>query len=418
MRDLWTGTYFRKWKQPKTGQVVDDSFIANLAGDFQARLSGLPRTLAPSIVHKSVEQTIARHLKPFYPMPPMQVTPDGKSTTAACYSLQHEPYLGCEAIYDNYVDDGLDTLKRIYFCVWRENHSPWDESLVYNAPDGNQGGLVTYMTCPTTWFALYALTGASLDLPVGGLYLSPRLTTGETELHVPIYFPHFWAWLDYVPAKHILTVKVEAIFANASGQLDTLRSVAADGDAAPIALAKPFVIKPGATLDLSGMLDKLGVPVRSDVVNFEVKAPIRRKGLPSGDWTLSDNLHDDQEIAAISGSMALDGNPDTRWTTGRSMQIGDSVTLDMKTTQTASRVVLDFPQSPRDYPRGYLLETSIDGHSWAVATRATEDQATSQVQNGILSITFPSTACRFIRITNEGTNGLFWSIHELYVFKN
>ena len=61
------------------------------------------------------------------------------------------------------------------------------------------------MTCPTTWFVLDALAGASLDIPSGRLYLSPRLTTTQHELHIPVYFSRFWAWLDYVPARHQLT---------------------------------------------------------------------------------------------------------------------------------------------------------------------------------------------------------------------
>ena len=171
MRDLWTGTYFRKWKQPSTGRTVDDSFIANLAGDWMTHITGLPSTLDPKVVHQSIAQTIARHQKPFFPMPPMQVTPTGSITTSSCYSLQHEPYLGCEAIYGNYVDDGMETIRRIYFSVWEENNSPWDQSLCYDASNGRKGGLPTYMTCPTSWFVLNALGGTSIDVPAGRLYV-------------------------------------------------------------------------------------------------------------------------------------------------------------------------------------------------------------------------------------------------------
>ena len=139
MKNLWTGTYFRKWRQPSTGRTVDDSFIANLAGDWFTRISGLPSTLDPAIVHQSLAQTIARHQKPFFPMPPMQVTPDGAKTTSSCYSLQHEPYLGCEAIYGNYVDDGLETIRRIYFSVWEENESPGTSRSVTTPPTGTRG---------------------------------------------------------------------------------------------------------------------------------------------------------------------------------------------------------------------------------------------------------------------------------------
>ncbi|MCW3062825.1 MAG: hypothetical protein JWQ02_4646 [Capsulimonas sp.] len=289
MRRLWNGTFFRKYWFPGTETTNENSFVANQAGDWLARLSGLPRTLDPKIIHQSVAQTIARHQKPFYPVPPMEVTPEGKQAVDMCFLLQHEPYLGCEAIYENYVDDGLETLHRVYHCAWELNHSPWDQSLMYPAPEGRQGGLITYMTSTTSWNVLPALAGASLDVPAGRLYLSPRLATTETELHIPVYFSRFWAWLDYVPAKHLLTLRVTDVapidakmqrsLYHAPGKKGdnpaktiVLRSVACDGDAAPIPLAKPFTVRAGAVLDLSDQIDSLAISGKSEVVDFEVKA--------------------------------------------------------------------------------------------------------------------------------------------------
>jgi len=433
MTDLWTGTYFRKWRQPSTGRTVDDSFIANMAGDWLAHITGLPSTLDPKIVRQSVEQTIARHQKPFYPMPPMQVTPAGLSTTSNSYSLQDEPYLGCEAIYNNYVDDGMDTIKRLYFCIWEENKSPWDESLCYDAPNGRKGGLVTYMTCPTTWFVLDALGGTSIDIPAGRLYVSPRLTTDQAELHIPVYFSRFWGWLDYVPAKHILTLRIDKVYpvetaldqslyhtAGAPGDkmpdTITITSVAADGDSQPITLPAPFVVKEGAVLDLSSQIEGLAIPAHSDVVNFEVKAKLNRPGLPSDNWKLIDNLHDDPAVGAITGQDALDGNPETRWTTGRTMQPGDQVTLDMATPQTVAKLVIDITKSPTDYPRGYKLEASTDGQPWTEIASGTEAQTVAQDHDGLFTVTFPPVTARYLRMTNEGNDGPWWSINEITAY--
>ena len=434
MRDLWNGTFFRKWKQPTTGRAVEDSFVANLAGDWLARLTGLPRTLSPDIIHQSIAQTIARHQKPFFPVPPMQVTPEGKLTTSACYMLQHEPYLGCEAIYENYVDDGLETLHRVYLCSWELNHSPWDQSLAYDAPGGSQGGLVTYMTCPTSWFVLDALAGTSLDLPHGVLYISPRLPTTMSELHIPVYLSRFWGWLDYVPAQHHLSLRVDKVFpADAALQKTlfhapgmagdampdtlTLKAIAADGDAPTIPLPQPFAVRPSATLDLSPLLGGLNLPKQSETVNFQIKATITRPGLPSDHWTLTDNLHDSPELAAAYGGLALDGDPNSRWTTNRSMQPGDQLTLDMGALQQVARIVLDSTKSPNDYPRGYTVAASVDGRTWQTVAQATAAEVATAQQNGVLTITFPATAARYLRITNRGAAaGLFWSVHELSVY--
>lgn len=433
MKNLWTGSYFRKWRQPTTGRSINDSFIANMAGDWFTHISGLPSTLDPKIVRQSIAQTIARHQKPFFPIPPMQVTPDGEATTDTSYTLQDEPYLGCEAIYNNYVDDGLETIRRIYFAVWEENESPWDESLCYDAPNGRKGGLPTYMTCPTTWFVLDALAGASLDIPDGRIYLSPRLATGQRELRIPVYFSRFWGWLDYATARHRLTLTITRVFAPDSAAEQSLyhlggnfrddmpptiviRSIAANGDAEPIRLRAPFIVRQGAVLDLSSHIGQLAIPAKSDVVDFEVKAPTHRLGLPDDHWKLTDNLHDNPEIGALFGQDALDGNEDTRWTTGRSLQPGDAVTLDMAAPQKVAKLVLDSAKSPGDYPAGYRLDASMDGQTWTEVAQATEAETEAAVQGGVLTISFAPITARYLRVTSLGGHGLWWSIHELYVF--
>jgi len=429
MTTLWNGTFFRKWKSPVTGQTNENSFVANLAGDWLARLTGLPRTLKPDIIHGSVAQTIARHQKPFFPVPPMEVTPDGKVATSNCYLIQHEPYLGCEAIYENYVDDGLETLHRVYDCAWELNHSPWNESLTYSAPSGGQGGLITYMTAPASWHVLNALGGTSLDLPHGVLFLSPRLASNQSELHIPVFFSRFWGRLDYVPAARKLTLRVDRVFPNDPTLKGTLfqspgpsaraqdapmilTSVASDGNAPLLRLPQPFAVRPGALLDLSPLLDRLALPAKTEIVNFQVKAKIVRPGLPSDNWALSDNLHESSELSAAFGAVALDGDPATRWTTGRPMQPGDALTLDMGTSQRVSKLVLDSAASPNDYPHGYTVEAS-----WSEVARATSAEAASAVQNGVLTITLAPIEARYLRITNQGAApGLFWSVHELTVF--
>ena len=432
MTDLWNGTFFRKWKSPTTPQVNENSFVANLAGDWLARLTGLPRTLSPDIIHKSITQTIARHQKSFFPVPPMEVTPEGKLATSACYLLQHEPYLGCEAIYENYVDDGLDTLHRVYLCVWELNHSPWDESLVYDAPTGAQGGLRTYVTCPTTWHVLPALGGLSLDLLHGTLFVSPRLSAGQTTMRLPVYFPRFWGTLDYDATARRLTLHVDRVFPSDAptertlyhvpGPTDggeaplTLTQVAADGDSPPIPLPQPFTVTEGATLDLSPLLARLAPPAHSPPVTFAVRAAVHRPGLPADDWTLTDNVRDSPELAAAYGAAALDGDPATRWTTGRAMQPGDRLTLDMGHTQKVAKITLDDAASPNDYPHGYVVEASPDGLTWKEVARATADEAAAAQQKGVLAISFPPTDARYLRITNQGlAPGLFWSVHELTV---
>jgi hypothetical protein len=89
--------------------------------------------------------------------------------------------------------------RRAFRCAWEVNHSPWDESPMYPAPEGHQGGpapprLVTDMTATTSWHVLNALGGASLDLPA-----------------MRLYFSRFWGWLDSVPGKRHLSLRVDRV---------------------------------------------------------------------------------------------------------------------------------------------------------------------------------------------------------------
>jgi uncharacterized protein (DUF608 family) len=260
MRNLWNGRFFSKWSRPplpddppgSAGMFIPNSFVASLAGDWLARTAALPDTLPPGIADKECAALIARHMDPFYPVPPMEVTPDGFLATSSCFFLQEEPYLGCELIYRGFVAQGLDVLRRNFECVWQINRDPWHQSLAYNSPNGRQGGLRSYMTCPASWHVLPALTGASADLISGTLYLSPRLPADAAELHVPIYMSDWWGWLDWVPGKQ-LTLTVTKTF-----KPDLAFTwIAADGNTTPIALPSLFTLTPNARLDLSPFLSHL-----------------------------------------------------------------------------------------------------------------------------------------------------------------
>jgi hypothetical protein len=130
------------------------------------------------------------------------------------------------------------------------------------------------MTSPCAWHVLNALSGVSVDVPDGILYVSPRLPSSMTELHLPLYFPRFWAQFDYVPAHSQLTLTITQVFTDdpsvestlfhAPGPDSTgptnsivLWAIAADGDAPLITLPQPFTVQTGAVLNLSSYLNQL-----------------------------------------------------------------------------------------------------------------------------------------------------------------
>ena len=73
-------------------------------------------------------------------------------------------------------------------------------------------------------------------------------------------------------------------------------------------------------------------------------------------------------------------------------------------------VRLDAGKSKNDYPRGYELQVSDDGKTWG------KPLVEGKGSSAMTEILLPQpTKTKFIRITQTGRNGGFWSIHELEV---
>ncbi len=144
--------------------------------------------------------------------------------------------------------------------------------------------------------------------------------------------------------------------------------------------------------------------------------PRPRPGFSSAAWRLTDTVHAPAEAAAM-GRLAFDGDPATRWTTGRPMCAGDQFTLDMGKVQTVARVTLDTSAAPDDTPRGYTLEGSLDGKAWTERARASAEEVRRARFNGVFTIRFPAARTRYLRMTNhEEKSDRLWSVQELAVY--
>jgi beta-glucosidase len=65
------------------------------------------------------------------------------------------------------------------------------------------------------------------------------------------------------------------------------------------------------------------------------------------------------------------------------------------------------------YPRGYSVQTSLDGKSWS------KPVATGKGDGPRTTITFPATRAKFVRITQTDSvaDAPGWSIRNLRVFE-
>lgn len=106
---------------------------------------------------------------------------------------------------------------------------------------------------------------------------------------------------------------------------------------------------------------------------------------------------------------AVDGDPGSRWDTGRAQTPGMWFQIELPEAIKIGRVTLDSTGSDRDGPAQYDAAVSSDGKSW-------KSIATEQAGDTITRIDLGGVSARFIRITQTGAKrGLYWSIHELTI---
>ena len=136
-------------------------------------------------------------------------------------------------------------------------------------------------------------------------------------------------------------------------------------------------------------------------------------GYAPDDWTASAGAEGAPEIATESAPLAFDREQDTRWTTGRDMQPGDWYAVDLGQTRTIGRIQLDAGTFRRDFPRRVKLEVGEGDDGW----RELKGVEVLLGDDGSCRFTFQPLETRRFRIVNGGTaTGLWWSIHELYVW--
>jgi glucosylceramidase len=106
---------------------------------------------------------------------------------------------------------------------------------------------------------------------------------------------------------------------------------------------------------------------------------------------------------------AVDDDATTRWTTAAAQTPGQWLQVDLGSAQPIRRVVLDTGVDRGDYPRGYTLETSTDGSTWTPA-------ASGAGSGQLTTIDLPATSARYIRVTQTGSSGSWWSVADLRVY--
>ena len=124
-------------------------------------------------------------------------------------------------------------------------------------------------------------------------------------------------------------------------------------------------------------------------------------------WVTAQSSHNNVEEGPDNLLQALDGQAETRWSSRAPLQPGMWFEFDLNTVRTLKSLMIDNAASPQDYPRGYVVKTSLDRSQWDEAARRDQnDQA--------LTVSFTPRQVRYIRVEQTGhSDRWWWSIHRV-----
>jgi aryl-phospho-beta-D-glucosidase BglC (GH1 family) len=110
---------------------------------------------------------------------------------------------------------------------------------------------------------------------------------------------------------------------------------------------------------------------------------------------------------------ALDGNPNTRWSSGAAQSSGQWYQVDMGKSHSINSILMDAgPTTTGDYPRGYYMQVSNDASNWTTVS-------SGEVGNKrIIRFDITGQTARYFRIMQTGSSTNWWSIAELVVFSS
>ena len=151
------------------------------------------------------------------------------------------------------------------------------------------------------------------------------------------------------------------------------------------------------------------LPARADVVRAESGHPLPLHAVTAG------------AVAANLGALT-DGDPLTRWDTGRPQHPGDWILADLGRVMDVAGVAVSLGRSIEEFPRALLVETSRDGAGWTIAWQGAG--AMPAFEGGLrdpaavpLHIAFEVRPARYVRLTQTAADvGKWWAVTELRVF--
>jgi hypothetical protein len=149
-----------------------------------------------------------------------------------------------------------------------------------------------------------------------------------------------------------------------------------------------------------------------------VPAPSPGRPLPGGTFSVSASRHPKR------ASLAVDGDPATRWATAGPRSAGDWFRVDVPAAR-AIRGVRLAAANPADLPAELIVEGSLDGMRWERLPTTVQPERRYRwggfglLDDGVIAVRldFPPTTARALRLVLPAGDPVYdWSIHELAVY--
>ncbi len=194
---LWTGSYYRLYKDPIKGGQDDGLMLDALNGQWYAHLLGLGDILPPERVRSHLRMCIKHNRIPVQRGMAYMV-----GDTGMCYvncswpggkqrigGQAGSPWTGTEyafaslCIYEGMVEEGLQVVRDVY-------QRYYDHGMTWNHIECGQH----YFRPMDVWTVLMALEGLRYDAPRGRLSLRPAI---GPPLRAPVVIPHGWGVLRW-----------------------------------------------------------------------------------------------------------------------------------------------------------------------------------------------------------------------------
>jgi lysophospholipase L1-like esterase len=128
--------------------------------------------------------------------------------------------------------------------------------------------------------------------------------------------------------------------------------------------------------------------------------------LPRTGWSVTASSDDATDVPANM----LDGNENTRWSTGTAQTPGQYFIVDMGSATSINSITMDSGPSTGDYARGYAVFLSTDGTDWGSAV------ASGAGSSSLVSATFATQSAQYIKVEQTGSAGNWWSIAEFNAY--